>query len=1348
MQKGTIRVISVILSVLMITSIFTALPLTASAAEASAPAGDTISEAEITEFTVPMEGIKAATKSQLMSTGALVDRLEWYDEYNSRINGDFAFAYGKKYTALIYLKPYGEGDTFPFTGDTSKDKIKVTVNDGAVEVDDTYNYSLSETSYVFRVKAKTAVPANGKTGDCKWSFNTSDGSLTISGTGEMADYEGFGYTPWASTIHELKKVVVEDLVYNVGDYAFTNTNVEEVVLGDDVQTTGKFAFYGCRDMTSLTLGMVVSKIGYFSFAYCSKLTSLSLTDFCKEIDQAAFYCCEKLESVSFSNNLTTVGDSAFGWTALKSVTLPKSINSIGSDAFGYNGSTPVENFIIYGYSGTAAEDYADANGFIFSPRAVTGTTGDCDWEYVKDTKTLIINGKGEGKMADYNNSDNPAPWAKYKDNIKTLQFTGDVTYIGEYAFNELKAIENNVMLPATVTEIGKYAFCNCEKLTGIELMSVKSIGEYAFSGCKALESVSFGDQLTYLNEYAFDSCSGLTSVSFSACPLDIIGYSAFQRCSALTSVRIPENVEVIGAWAFSNCTGLTTVEFPDNSKLSTIERQAFRYCTALNNIIFPDSLDTISYYAFCYCSALDSIKLNDGITKIYNEAFVGTAVTSVNIPQSVTTIGEKALGYDKDENVKPSLDIYGVKGTAAETYAGTHENFNFIAVSPTYGTTGECTWKYDGDTRTLTISGYGKTADYETPQDVPWYPYTSGDDTPSLIIGDEVTGLGKNTLCDFWDVTVPANVTSIADGAIGFDHDGNKLAFYNKEGVLRRGTNLRGYAGTAAEGYAAQYDHVVFNDLTDHSKDEYLVFMFDSTDYLLDGSDDNSKMKKDGDVYTLTINNVKANNKDKHYIVVGVTNPDSKVITYYGEYGESSAPLTFALDDDCDVTVTFDPSSKKLTADGTGYKRLDQTIPDELYVYLGHVKRTPAMKEVSENVYETTIRGLESEGDYALYFTDDFGAVAWGSKTEAPVEFGKEFSIPFLAAGSETLRVVVPKADGKMFDLKVHLDLTKWDFKTNTGATCTLTLTEREPELYYEVTCWYYDTVFNYEYIAYYDDMEKNGDGTFTFTVKDVKALENTIYKAFVNEYKELDWRYHEYYGADGKDTKPFEFIMTGDGDVTFTFDSKTGKVTAAGPTVKQYDYTIKSVSVVDDEFGFEGDQKQMTEVTPGVYELTVEGLYRDGYYDFKFMANDTLGFFICCDTYEDIELGKTIEADYDNWVIGFEIPASGDEEKADIKITFDTTKWNAATKTGATYKVSVVGDEPEVLIGDADGNGKIDINDATTVQKHVAHLITLTGDRLKAADANGDGKVDINDATAIQKYIAKLIPNLGKPGK
>lgn len=64
----------------------------------------------------------------------------------------------------------------------------------------------------------------------------------------------------------------------------------------------------------------------------------------------------------------------------------------------------------------------------------------------------------------------------------------------------------------------------------------------------------------------------------------------------------------------------------------------------------------------------------------------------------------------------------------------------------------------------------------------------------------------------------------------------------------------------------------------------------------------------------------------------------------------------------------------------------------------------------------------------------------------------------------------------------------------------------------------------------------------------------------------------------------------------------------------------------------------------------------------------------------------------------------------------------------------------PAVLTGDTNGDGTVDINDATEIQKHVAKLITLEGDLLKAADANKDNVVNIIDATAVQRAAAHLI--------
>ena len=76
------------------------------------------------------------------------------------------------------------------------------------------------------------------------------------------------------------------------------------------------------------------------------------------------------------------------------------------------------------------------------------------------------------------------------------------------------------------------------------------------------------------------------------------------------------------------------------------------------------------------------------------------------------------------------------------------------------------------------------------------------------------------------------------------------------------------------------------------------------------------------------------------------------------------------------------------------------------------------------------------------------------------------------------------------------------------------------------------------------------------------------------------------------------------------------------------------------------------------------------------------------------------------------------------------------------TESTATTATEPDDIpfYGDADLNGKINVKDATTVQKHTAKMLTLEGLALKQADVTGDGKVNIKDATAIQKYVAKLI--------
>lgn len=68
----------------------------------------------------------------------------------------------------------------------------------------------------------------------------------------------------------------------------------------------------------------------------------------------------------------------------------------------------------------------------------------------------------------------------------------------------------------------------------------------------------------------------------------------------------------------------------------------------------------------------------------------------------------------------------------------------------------------------------------------------------------------------------------------------------------------------------------------------------------------------------------------------------------------------------------------------------------------------------------------------------------------------------------------------------------------------------------------------------------------------------------------------------------------------------------------------------------------------------------------------------------------------------------------------------------------------PVQIIGDVNGDGSITVLDATTLQKYISGLVTLSDEQLALADTNGDGSVTVLDATAIQKYIAGLVTELG----
>ncbi len=164
-------------------------------------------------------------------------------------------------------------------------------------------------------------------------------------------------------------VVIPDGVTSIGDYAFSSCkNLKSITIPDSVTNIGDWAFHECTSLTSVIIPNSVTSIGENAFRGCESLASVTMGNSVTSIGDCAFYFCTSLTSVTIPDSVTSIGSYAFYGTSLASVTIPKGVTTIGEYAFGYyyeNTDGKFFGFIINGYSDTAAETYANENGFMF-----------------------------------------------------------------------------------------------------------------------------------------------------------------------------------------------------------------------------------------------------------------------------------------------------------------------------------------------------------------------------------------------------------------------------------------------------------------------------------------------------------------------------------------------------------------------------------------------------------------------------------------------------------------------------------------------------------------------------------------------------------------------------------------------------------------------------------------------------------------------------------------------------------------------------------------------------------------------------------------------------------------------
>ena len=301
---------------------------------------------------------------------------------------------------------------------------------------------------------------SGTCGDnVTWSFS-SDGTLTISGTGDMFFTED--HAPWYANRDKITHVEITQGVTSIEESAFLScSKLINVSIPDSVTSIGPAAFSSCNSLPSISIPDGVTSIEADVFKNCWHLTSISIPNSVTSIKEQAFYRCNRLPSISIPDSVTSIGSSAFsGCDSLSSISIPDGVTSI--------------------------EEWTFNNCFDLTSVSIPNSV------------TSIGSEAFSGCLS-----------------LPSISIPDSVTSIGSYAFNGCNSL-TSISIPDGVTFIGSSAFQGCISLPSISIpASVTSIEASTFYGCSNLTSISIPASVTYIGRSAFYDCAFFLDVYYS-----------------------------------------------------------------------------------------------------------------------------------------------------------------------------------------------------------------------------------------------------------------------------------------------------------------------------------------------------------------------------------------------------------------------------------------------------------------------------------------------------------------------------------------------------------------------------------------------------------------------------------------------------------------------------------------------------------------------------------------------------------------------------------------------------------------------------------------------------------------
>ncbi len=315
--------------------------------------------------------------------------------------------------------------------------------------------------------------------------------------------------------------------------------VPERIYGNTVIEIGEKAFLWNTEVEKISLPDRIEKIGANAFSCCSNLAEINIPESVTAIDQYAFRDCSNLKNINLPEGLTEIGLYAFyGCSSLTNVTIPSTVEKMAVGVF-YNCSN-----LMAIQASSDNGNYSSVDGVLFDKDMTTL----CEYPRGRDGEYCIPDGVSKIGASSFAGS-----------KLSEITIPQGVTDIMSNAFSYSNNLES-IFIPASVNNLNRTAFNDCENLTTIEVSE---------------------DNETYCSESGVLFDKGMTKII--KCLEEKVGtyeipegvveiqYKSFENCNKLKSITFPEGVTKIFNDAFLGCDSLRIIYVPEASYDSYVE---------------------------------------------------------------------------------------------------------------------------------------------------------------------------------------------------------------------------------------------------------------------------------------------------------------------------------------------------------------------------------------------------------------------------------------------------------------------------------------------------------------------------------------------------------------------------------------------------------------------------------------------------------------------------------------------------------------------------------------------------------------------------------------------------------